>query len=63
MSSKSRNAEKRREREAAYLADCQAREAAEHEFQEKFGGLIARLDELGIDADLLAEFIAARLQR
>lgn len=63
MSSNARKAEKRRENEAAYIAEHEARMIAEHDFREKFGPLLVKLDELGIDADLLADFVAAKIKQ
>lgn len=38
----------------------QERRMSEHNFDKKFGVLLDRLDELGIDPDLLAEYLAER---
>lgn len=57
MSSKARNAEKRRENEAAYMRELEDRERHEREMEQKFGALRSRLEELGLDPYRLAEYL------
>lgn len=53
-----RQAERRAQHDAEYAADCERRNHAEREHREKFGELEARLGELGIDPDLLKQYLA-----
>lgn len=57
MSSKVRNAEKRRENEAAYQRDYEARMQREANFEARHLTLTTRLEELGIDRYDLINFI------
>ncbi len=60
MSSNFRNAEKRRENEAAYQREYQERHEREAAMRDKYGAMLARLEELGIDPNLLAEYLSER---
>ncbi len=62
MSSNAYKNEQRREREAAYAAECREREQREAEHEQKFGALRDRLEELGINVDLLAEYLVTLKQ-
>ena len=57
MSSKAYKAERRREQDAADERYYAERSRLEAEHQEKFGPLLTRLEELGIDVWLLSEYI------
>ena len=58
MSTSAYRNEKRRERDAAYEAQAIERERLEAEHERKFGALRDRLEELGINPYLLAEYLA-----
>ena len=44
----------------AYVREAEERARREAEFQERFGALEARLEELGIEPSLLAEYITTK---
>ena len=50
--------ERRRENDAAYEAGCQERDRWDHDYEQKFGALRDRLEELGINPYRLAEYLA-----
>lgn len=57
MSSRARSAERRREDDQVYEAECEVRQAQEKAFQMRFGPLMERLEALGIEPFLLAEWV------
>ncbi len=57
MSSKERNMERRRKNDAAYEVQSIERARLQHEYEQKFGTLRDRLEELGINPYLLAEYL------
>lgn len=57
MSSKTRKNELRRRNELAYDRECAERQAREAAAEARFGALRRRLEDLGIDGDLLAQYV------
>jgi len=57
MPSRAYNMERRRKNNAAYEAQSIERERLQHEYEQKFGTLRDRLEELGINPYLLAEYL------
>jgi len=63
MPSRAYNMERRRKNDAAYEIQSIERERLQHEYEQKFGSLRDRLEELGINPDLLAEYLATLTAR
>ena len=57
MSSKDRKNELRRQNELAYEREYAERQAREAAAEARFGELRRRLEDLGIDGDLLAHYV------